>query len=173
MCRANISCACLGMNFGWGAEGLSLVCWTCSLSALADGLCPCVSHEVFPLAALNAFKALLSFSGQGSIQMFFSCPSIAKGQFLSKAERLNFLGLRNQADVSGNHKCLAATKNLGLCLHCWLWAGSLLRAAVLALLGVQAGHSQRWTEFPLTIERGGEVWPYTALQTWASPAATI
>lgn len=84
VCRSNISCNCLGMNLGWGTEGLSLVCWACSLSVLA-GLCACVSHDVLPFATLNPFKALLSFSSKGkAFKRSFPALLLQKDHFFQK-----------------------------------------------------------------------------------------
>lgn len=154
MCRSNISCACLGRNFGWGAEGLSLVCWTCSLSVLTDGLCARVSHDVLPLAALNPFKALLSFSGKGkAFKRPFPALLLQKDNFFQKQKDSTSLTWGIQLMCQGTSNAWQLLK-IYLCLHCWLWAVDLPRAAVLALLGMQAGHSQKVNRTSSHLEKG-------------------
>lgn len=52
---------------------------------LTDGLCARVSHDVLPLAALNPFKALLSFSGKGkAFKRPFPALLLQKDNFFQK-----------------------------------------------------------------------------------------
>lgn len=113
------------------------------ISARCRSVCPCFTWCAFPLQLSIHLRLFSHLVGRIKHSNTLFLPFYCKRTTSFKSRNINFLDLRNPADVSGNLKCLAATKNLTWCSPCWLWAVGLLRAAVLTLLGMQAGHSQK------------------------------
>lgn len=159
-----------------GVGGRGLILGVLNMFPISTGwwICVLVSHDVVPLATPSPFKVVFSFSGKGKACIH---PFPTLHLVLQKD---NFF--QNQKDSTsltwGIQLRCQGTSNAQQLLKIWLCiCGVLSELWVFKELlgwscyGCEQAAPERWTELPLIFKRSGEVWAYTALQSWSSPSS--
>lgn len=144
------------------------------IGARCRSVCPCFTWCAFPLQLSIHLRLFSHLVGRIKHSNILFLPFYCK-------RTTSFKSRNNSTSLTwGIQLMCQGTSNAWQLLKIWLCvciAGSELWVFWELLCspcwGCKQAIPKRWTELPLTLKSGGDVWPYTSLQTWASPADTI